>query len=51
MQASRQGTSSKRANGDFPCPAWKIVIGHFNHLAEFAKFAKFAELGEFGLVV
>src|SRR5436853_5549225 len=27
----RQGASAKRANGDFPCRAWKIVIGPFNH--------------------
>ena len=28
----RQGASTKRANGDFLCPAWKIVIGRFNYL-------------------
>ena len=28
----RQGTSAKRANGDFPSRGWKIVIGQFNCL-------------------
>ena len=27
----RQGASAKRANGDFLCRAWKIVIGRFNY--------------------
>ena len=27
----RQGTSTKRANGNFPCRAWKIVISLFNY--------------------
>src|SRR5436853_5025287 len=27
----RQGASTKRANSDFPCQAWKIVISPFNH--------------------
>src|SRR6266704_6352048 len=30
-QASSQGASGKRANGDFPSQGWKIVIGRFNH--------------------
>ena len=45
-RAGSQGASGKRANGDFLCRAWKIVIGHFGHLAEFGSYTQSRELSE-----
>ena len=43
-KGSRQGASGKRANGDFLCLAWKIVISHFSYLAEFGRIWQVVEV-------
>ena len=45
-RASSQGASGKRANGDFPCRARKIVIGWFSHYSGiWQSLVERAELG------
>ena len=44
IQCGCQGASSKRANSNFPCRAWKILIGWFNSVAEFGRIWQIAEI-------